>query len=120
MEDEGVLNREIDQEIIDAWNQAAADLGIRVTAPFSLVSKNGEEEVFEALVHDFGGPKGTLTGKIHRDLTESRKREGYYASNLADSYRKYDRKLFQETLDDWRWFGDPDQRPSWYMGKPWS
>lgn len=119
MKNENGLDVELDQEVVDAWKRAAVDLGVRVTAPFTLIHENGEE-AYEALVHDFGGPKGTLTGKIHRDLTESRKREGYYASNLSDSCRKYDRKLFQETLDDWQWFGNPDQKPSWYTGKPWS
>ncbi len=126
MKDEGALSVEIDQEIVDAWNKAAVDLGIRVTAPFMLIDENGRQETYEALIHDFGGPRGTLTGKIdrfgpyHGDHTESRSKAGYFASNLANGYRKYDRELFAATLDDWQWFGEEGQQPSWYTGKPWS
>ncbi|HWF03242.1 MAG TPA: hypothetical protein VHA06_06115 [Candidatus Angelobacter sp.] len=126
MKNENGLGVELDQQVVDAWKKAADDLEIRITAPFVLIRENGEEEIYEALVHDFGGPKGMVTGKIDRyglykgDPVESRRRAGYAVSNLSDSYRKYDRKLFQETLDDWQWYGNPDQRPSWYTGKPWA
>jgi len=116
---------ELDHEVVDAWKKAAIDLEVRVTAPFTLIHENGEE-VYEALIHDFGGPKGMVAGKMDRygrykgDPVESRRQAGYCVSNLSDSYRKYDRKFFQETLDDWQWFGNPDQRPSWYTGKPWA
>jgi len=117
------LEKCFDQEIVNAWLEAARDLNIRVTAPFSIVTENGETETYEALVHDFGGSKGALTGKIvgyGSDPIESRTKAGYFASNLADSYRKYDRAHFTATLDDWQWFGDINERPSWYTGTPWS
>jgi hypothetical protein len=117
------IEREVDQAIINAWLEAARDLGIRVTAPFSIVSENGETETYEALIHDFGGPKGTLTGRIvgyQCDPTEPRAKSGYYASNLSNSYRCYDRNRFVATLDDWQWFGETGKHPSWYTGKPWS
>jgi hypothetical protein len=113
----------LDQEIVTAWLEAAQDLGIRVTAPFGIMNEIDETEIYEALIHDFGGPKGTLTGRTHdfkSDPMESRSKAGYYASNLANSYRKYDPEYFKATLDDWQWFGDTSQRPSWYTGKPWS
>ena len=113
----------IDQEVVDAWLEAAKDLDIRVTAPFSIITESGEVETYEALVHDFGRPKGTLTGRIvgdRSDPTETRSKAGYFASNLSDSYRRYDREHFIATLDDWQWFGSKDQCPSWYTGKPWS
>ena len=116
-------NSSIDQEIVDAWLLAAKDLDIRVTAPFSIITESGETETYEALVHDFGRQKGTLTGRIvgHRgDSTETRTKAGYFASNLSDSDRKYDRDFFIATLDDWQWFGDKNQCPPWYTGKPWS
>jgi len=108
-------------EIVQAWLMAAADLGIRVTAPFTMVAPSGESEIFEALVHDFGGLRGTVTGRVAADdSAASRSDLGYYASNLSDSYRRYDRGLFVATLDDWKWYGPDDGRPSWYTGCNWS
>ena len=113
--------RTVDMEIVQAWLMAAADLGIRVTAPFSIAARSGELEIFEALVHEFGGSKGTVTGRVAaHDSAASRSDLGYYASNLSDSYRRYDRTLFVATLDDWKWYGPDDRRPSWYTGRNWS
>jgi hypothetical protein len=113
----------LDQDIVDAWLEAAKDLDIRVTAPFSIATESGGVETYEALIHDFGRPKGTLTGKIagyRGDPTETRSKTGYFASNLSDSYRKYDREFFIATLNDWQWFGERERQPSWYTGKSWS
>jgi hypothetical protein len=117
------IESDIDQGIVNAWLEAARDLEIRVTAPFNIVTESGEVETYEALISDFGGAKGTLIGKIvgyDADPTESRSKAGYFASNLSESYRKYDREFFIATLDDWQWFGEAERRPTWYTGKPWS
>jgi hypothetical protein len=114
-------SRILDLEIVNAWLMAAKDLDVRVTAPFTLVTQSGVEEIYEALVHDFGGRKGTITGRAElRDAVKSRTECGYYASNLSESYRHYDRKHFIATLDDWKWFGSEENRPSWYTGRNWS
>jgi hypothetical protein len=115
-------NRSVDMDVVNAWLEAAQDLGVRVTAPFTLTKQSGDTETFEALIYDFGGPKGTITGRVigHRsDSVKSRSESGYYASNLADSYRRYDRALFTATLDDWKWFGKDEDRPAWYTGRAW-
>lgn len=117
-----ILVSRMDEQISDAWLQAAADLGIRVVAPFKLVSESGELERFEAHVLDFGGPKGTVAGNqdsVYRH-NELRERLGYHPSNLHPPYRIYARQLFIDTLNDWGWFGEPGKEPSWYTGKPWS
>jgi glycosidase len=113
--------KNIDEEIVRAWLEAAKDLGIRVVAPFVLRSSAGDT-VYEAHILDFGGPKGTLVGVLEDDppWKDGRKMHGYYGSNLAPSYRHYERQYFIETLNDWQWFGDDDIRPPWYTGKPWS
>ena len=110
---------EIDYAISEAWLQAANDLGIRVTAPF-VMKCDGEAVLWEAYIADFGGPAGTVVGSQHSPGRDERQVKGYYASNLWPSYRVYSRKLFIDTLNDWRWFGDPESRPSWYTGQPWS
>ncbi|MGH9665213.1 MAG: hypothetical protein ACRD9L_12380, partial [Bryobacteraceae bacterium] len=108
----------MDTKIADAWLKAAADLGIKVVAPFKLSVANGEAHWFEAYVADFGGPKGTVVGNLDHSLNDIRKKHGYYASNLSSSYETYDRKLFIDTLDDWGWFGEKEKQPPWYTGKP--
>ncbi len=115
-------HRAVDTEVVKAWLAAAEDLGLRVTAPFTLMTESGNTEIFEALIHDFGGPKGTVTGRVTGhggDPTKSRSEAGYYCSNLSDSYRRYDRALFVATLDDWKWFGKNEDRPPWYTGRAW-
>lgn len=105
-----------------AWTQASADLSIRVTIPFVLVIENGERETFEALIVDFGGPNGTVVGRTDDDEAawNTRTTADFYVSNLAPIYRTYDRDLFIDTLNDWKWFGAKDQQPAWYTGKSWS
>ena len=112
----------MDEGISDAWRQAAAELGIRVVAPFKLMLETDEAEWFEAHILDFGGPMGTVAGNQDSGYgpNEPRKRLGYYASNLHPPYRIYARQLFIDTLDDWGWFGEPGKEPPWYTGKLWS
>jgi len=114
--------RIVDKEISQAWLQAAKDLGIRVEAPFTLRTPAGDCVAYEARILDFGGPKGTVVGVLNDNAPwkDIRKANGYYGSNLAPSYRQYDRKLFIDTLNDWQWFGENAFRPLWYTGKSWS
>jgi hypothetical protein len=53
---------DFDIEISNAWILAAADLEIRVAAPFTLTTIDGESILFEAHILDFGGPKGLVVG----------------------------------------------------------
>ncbi|MCX6602279.1 MAG: hypothetical protein NTV52_01650 [Acidobacteria bacterium] len=110
----------MDKRISDAWQQAAADLGITVVAPVSLTTDRGQIESFEAHILDFGGPKGTIAGALESYLNDSPTRLGYYFSSLFPSYRVYERQLFIDTLNDWGWFGGEDRAPDWYTGEPWS
>ena len=112
--------RDIDEAILRAWLQAGADLGIRVTAPFTLHVSEVEAVTYEAHIVDFGGPNGTVVGVLDDKLNDCRSLKGYYGSNLAPSYRNYNRQHFIDTLNDWGWFGPSELRPSWYTGKPWS
>jgi len=116
----------IDKQISTAWLMASFDLGIDVTAPFTLTNNKGEEVKYEAHIKDFGKPMGTVVGSIgDEDLYEIndedvRNERGFYVSNLADRYKIYNRQLFIDTLNDWMWFGEKGKEPSWYTGKPWT
>lgn len=112
--------RIIDEAISRAWLEAARDLGIRVTVPFKVQATDNEMVTYEAHVLDFGGPNGTVIGVLADKLHDYRFDRGYYCTNLANSYRLYERQYFIDTLNDWGWFGPPELQPAWYTGKPWS
>jgi hypothetical protein len=123
----GRTEKLLDREIMAAWSQAAADLQIRVDIPFTLVADEGEAEIYEGHVVDFGGPRGTVFGAIkneHRKETDTiqdpRRNAGYYSADLSNSYCRYNRQLFIDTLNDWKWFGKEVEQPPWYTGKNWS
>jgi hypothetical protein len=107
---------------MNAWREAAKEFGIRVEIPFILTTEECEVEHYQARVIDFGGPNGTVFGIVddHKASKKRRRDAGYYCSDLAPSYRTYDRELFISTLDDWKWFGVKGQEPAWYSGKNWS
>jgi hypothetical protein len=109
-----------DEEIVIAWCDAARDLHIKVEAPFTISGINGENITFEALILEFGGPKGTVVGTLSDSMHDARQESGYYFSNLAPAYRSYNRQLFIDTLNDWQWFGQSGQAPNWYTGDVWS
>jgi hypothetical protein len=116
------MNTQLDFEMMNAWKLAAEDLQIRVELPYSMIDSNGVRETFEVYLPDFGGPKGAVLGQIRsgESVRESRKQSGYYGSDLSETYRKYDRQLFIDTLDDLKWFGPENRKPAWYSGKNWS
>jgi hypothetical protein len=113
-----LMARVFDEAISQAWLEAAKDLGIRVAAPFTVHSD--EPITYEAHVMDFGGPKGTVVGVLDDKLDDCRATQGFYRSNLASSYRHYERQHFVATLNDWGWYGPEELRPVWYTGKSWS
>jgi hypothetical protein len=117
---DGAIDRSLDRELMDAWRVAASALGIRVVIPFMLTREVGDVEFYEGHVLEFGGPKGTVFGIVGKNTTKNRTENGYFASDLGPSYRRYDRQFFIDTLDDWKWFGPGGEQPSWYTGKNWS
>ena len=110
--------RIVDEAISQSWIEAAKDLGIRVVAPFTVQSDGPTS--YEAHIIDFGGPQGTVVGVLEDKLYDYRATQGFYVSNLASSYRCYEREHFIATLNDWGWYGPERLRPDWYTGKPWS
>jgi hypothetical protein len=110
----------MDDQISTAWLNAAADLGIRVVAPFSFAFPDGRKVRAEAHILDFGSPTGAIVFGADHPLVGELRRVTHWHSVLFESYRKYDRSLFVETLNDWGWFGDKGSTPAWYTGKSWS
>jgi hypothetical protein len=99
----------IDNQISSAWTQAAADLGIRIIAPFTLVV--GSEALnFEAFVPDFGSADGAIV----MSEVSARKLDRWH-SILYPSYQRYERAHFMDVLNDWGWFG-AGKPPDWFRG----
>lgn len=116
---------------MDAWRDAAKELGIRVEIPFTLTTSNGRTEVFEGRVIESGGPNGIVFAALSEDKNgrwievsgrwKTCDEAGYSRTDLSPSvYQSYDRDLFIATLDDWKWFGAKGQEPAWYSGKNWT
>ena len=112
---------ELESSIVDSWREAAADLGIGFTSPF-VVSLLGQNIDGLGLVHHFGGRVGTIVSRLNYPSPQLPEglRDQYFVSQLSESFTRYSRQLFIETLDDWQFFGPESQKPSWYTGKPWS
>ena len=103
----------------DVWRKAEQDLGIDIDLKAAVGLKNGTKTF--VLIKDFGGPKGIIVSSIDdtQDFKELQEL-GFYCSALGDSYTSYDRVLFIDTLNDWGFFGEAKNRPTWYEGKSWT
>jgi hypothetical protein len=80
---------------MSAWRAAAADLGLDVTAPFTVEDGSHSSAACIGWVTHFGSSRGTVAVGRHAANEDSR----------------YDRGLFIETLNDWGWHGDPSAVP---------
>lgn len=102
--------------MIAAWKVAAAELGLRVACPFEISGTS-----FPVFLADFGSPKGALLlsiGDEHRG--QIAKDAGFWHSMLnPEHYGAFDRRHFEDTLNDWGWYGRTAP-PPWYTGKPWT
>jgi hypothetical protein len=108
---------QLNRELIQAWRDAAADLGVRLFAPCQWANTSGGYVTLEAYLPDFGGKNGLYLTDIERDGTEELPTN---LSKLGDSYRSFDRRHFMETLDDWGWYGETHLKPAWFSGRPWT
>jgi hypothetical protein len=115
--------RSAESEIAEAWREAAHDLGLLITTPYVLATAGEAPVRFIALIRHFGSEAGTLITTLTADTPAVRRVANsatYFVSLLnAESYSRYDRKKFIDTLNDWRYFG-ADPPPPWYSGEPWS
>src|SRR4029077_5223774 len=112
---------QVEAKVVAAWREAAKDLGIRFTAPFS-ADRDGRHFDNLGLVHRFGRRVGTIISVIDEPSSFTRypADDDYYSSQLSPNYGDYDRQHFIDTLDDWKFCGPDSERPSWYSGKDWS
>lgn len=103
-------------EAIRAWQKAATELSIEVTAPFILRGKSQEHQFIAWVPHFY--PHGVLVGAIgdSETLKEDVKNAGYVCSFInPEVYKSFNRELFIETLRDWGYYGPEDKRPTWFL-----
>lgn len=114
----------IESRVVEAWRQAADDLGIRFSSPFSLVTRDGHRMDCIGFVHQFGRRVGTIVSVLDQpsslvDLVSGWQDEDCFISVLTASYGSYERQLFIDMLDDWQFYGAKLERPAWYGDKCW-
>jgi hypothetical protein len=99
----------LDQAMISAWHEAAADLGFRLQAPYD--AGGGAEDAIwvEGFLPDFSTPNGMIFTAYDEWPMDT----DYWCSGLTSSYHRYDRAHFIDTLQDWGWCGAPDEKPEW-------
>jgi hypothetical protein len=115
------------QSVAFAWKQAGKELEINVVAPFFIKDKEGNSYLYAAFVPDFGCSVGALVLAadppdfyVDPRLISCAKDQGYWHSIVnSEIYSVFNRTAFIETLDDWQYFGNEKNRPSWYSGKSW-
>jgi len=115
---------EIESKVVEPWRQAAVDLGIRFSSPFTVVTRGGVSVGRIGFVHHFGRRIGTIISVLDQPsslahLVGRWQDENYYISVLAESYGEYRRQAFIDTLDDWQFFGPDSERPAWHTDKYW-
>jgi hypothetical protein len=97
----------------DFWREVSADLGIKVTTPFSLITASGKRLQFDALVHEFGSRLGMLLMERWDAAKAGAAAEmGYGYSCLSAGI--YDRETVIEILQDWGW-SRPSPAPEWLV-----
>lgn len=109
-------------KVVGAWKEAAANLGIQFTAPFTITLPDGKQQECLGLVRKFGRRVGTIIAVIGEpsEPSDPLTTDDYFWSILGQSYCSFNRQRFMDTLDDWKFFGPVSEQPSWYSGKNWS
>jgi hypothetical protein len=105
------------EKLIRAWEKASKDLGIQIESPFILKTENKEIK-YDLLIKNFGSKLGTLIITTE-NMSEFDKADkfGFYCSALNPfDYENYDRENYIETLTDWGFFGQQENKPEWYEG----
>lgn len=104
------------------WEIAAADLGIRVVAPYEVILPSGSRILASVLVRDFGAAKGMLIVEsfelvrtYHEEILTSG--YGYSVLDCPKTEDAYDRESTMTMLRDWGWTGQDSSKPNWLSGR---
>jgi hypothetical protein len=110
----------VPSRLAQRWIAIANALGLRITAPASILLPSGQRIDADALLLDFGGPRGMLLVTDDELVWPHQAAivdAGYGFSVLsdpgpsADSPPPLDDVI--DVLRDWGWEGDPADEPAW-------
>ncbi|HEX5716273.1 MAG TPA: hypothetical protein VF179_08945 [Thermoanaerobaculia bacterium] len=109
-------------QITSNFVQAAGRLGFSFEPAFSVAMKDGSVIQSLGFVRHFGSELGTLIFS-ESECPSTRECEelqgmGYFYSLLFGCFYELDEQLFKDTLNDWGFFGNEQERPDWYSGAP--
>lgn len=103
--------------ITSAFIQAAGELGFSFEPEFSVALQDGSVIQSLGFVPHFGSKLGTLLFSESQCPSmregEELQGRGYFYSVLFECFYVFDEELFKETLDDWGFFGNEQERPRW-------
>jgi hypothetical protein len=108
------------EPLAKAWREAAAKLGFVFESPFYLTIRGHRRDVVGFLPH-FGSVNGMVvdawisgSADTTRSLLEAAQRADLFCSCVnADTYDRFDEKVFIDALNDWGYFGPENLRPEW-------
>jgi hypothetical protein len=118
------MSQTLFDQTVAAWRQAAGDLGFQLEAPYVLKYQDRSFMCIAYLPH-FGGVNGMVVGALvplpsigtQVDFRiAADKLNLYYSSINLESYSRYDKDKFIDTLSDWGYYGPAQQLPVWYQG----
>jgi hypothetical protein len=110
----------LEQKLMERWQAAAVDLGIKVIAPVTLHDAAGIAFNCEAFLPDFGTKNGAVivSGKTRRRV-RAQLRSLSDSIYVAGAERKlgptYNRSHIIDELLDYGWYGKPGDEPDWYL-----
>jgi uncharacterized protein YchJ len=106
-----------DEKLIKAWKTAAEELGLDIISHLQMNTENGKVS-YPVFVKHFGRKKGTIIARhaLFMDYPMPKDKDYYFSAVNRDSYSKYNRESFIETLEDWGYYGDKASKPEWYNG----
>ena len=99
-----------------AWQEAATDLKLEFVSPYKFMDASGQQYTCTGLIKKIGSINGTLiiSRKDAENVFDAGQRMGYFTSGLNPRYyEKYNREKFIETLKEWGWFGEINDKPDW-------
>ena len=110
------------ERIEEAWLEASGRLHIEVEAGYVLDRDLGST-TFLLYLPDFGGPNGVVVmemghGEGNLPALLARDAELVYAE-LPGTFTRFESERFQEALNEWGWYGPPEDAPPWFAGHVW-
>jgi hypothetical protein len=99
------------------WQRAASELGIACQSPYTLVAQDGSTYEFEALLPDFGKPRGMLLGTAFDEAAANAAIQEGFGFSCLDALRAdeiFELSAYVECLRDWGWAAKAATPPPWY------